>query len=75
MGLAPGKRIACLDHYLALEGNSITRAMAEQGMREKLTQSVTEDVSPSCQRVCAWTDADATHAFERVWTELIDEDR
>jgi hypothetical protein len=69
--VAPGKLIACFDHYLALEGNSITRAMAEQRMLEKLTQSVTEDVSPMLPAGVRWTDADAIHAFERVWTELI----
>lgn len=32
--------------YLALEGKSITRAMAEQRMVEKLTHSLTEDIAP-----------------------------
>ena len=63
--------IACFDHYLALEGKPITRAMAEQRMLEKLTRSLTEDVAPMLPASVRWSDADAIQAFERVWTELI----
>lgn len=69
--LAPQKVIACFDHYLALEGKSITRAMAEQRMLEKLTRSLTEDVAPTLPASVRWSDEDAMLAFERVWTELI----
>jgi predicted nucleotidyltransferase component of viral defense system len=69
--LAPEKVIACFDHYLALEGKPITRAMAEQRMLEKLTRSLTEDVAPMLPVSVRWSDADAIQAFERVWTELI----
>ena len=69
--LDPEKVIACFDHYLALEGKPITRAMAEQRMLEKLTRSLTEDVAPMLPANVRWTDADAIQAFERVWTELI----
>jgi hypothetical protein len=69
--LAPEKVIACFDHYLALEGKPITRAMAEQRMLEKLTRSLTEDVAPMLPASVRWSDADAIEAFERVWTELI----
>ena len=69
--LAPEKVIACFDHYLALEGKPITRAMAEQRMLEKLTRSLTEDVAPMLPFSVRWSDADAIQAFERVWTELI----
>ena len=71
LALAPEKLVACFDHYLASEGKPITRAMAEQRMLEKLTRSLTEDVSPMLPAGVRWTDADAIHAFERVWTELI----
>jgi hypothetical protein len=69
--LAPLKVIACFDHYLALEGKPITRAMAEQRMLEKLTRSLTEDVAPMLPAGVRWSDKDAIRAFERVWTELI----
>ncbi len=69
--LAPEKVIACFDHYLAMEGKPITRAMAEQRMLEKLTRSLTEDVSPMLPPGVRWSDVDAIHAFERVWTALI----
>lgn len=69
--LAPQKVIACFDHYLALEGKPITRAMAEQRMLEKLTRSLTEDVAPMLPASVRWSDGDAIQAFERVWTELI----
>ena len=69
--LAPEKIIACFDHYLALEGKPITRAMAEQRMLEKLTRSLTEDVAPMLPASVRWSGEDAIQAFERVWTELI----
>ena len=66
------KLIACFDHYLALEGKPITRAVAEQRMLEKLTHSLTEDIAPLLPAGGArFNDDDAMQAFERVWTELI----
>ena len=46
LALDPAKVIASFDHYLAQEGNVITRAHAEQRMLEKLTRSLTEDITP-----------------------------
>ncbi len=69
--LAPERVIDCFDHYLALEGKPITRAMAEQRMLEKLIRSLTEDVAPMLPAGVRWSDEDAIQAFERVWTELI----
>ncbi len=69
--LDPEKVIACFDHYLAMEGKPITRAMAEQRMLEKLARSLTEDVAPMLPASVRWSDADAIQAFERVWAELI----
>ena len=69
--LAPDKVIACFDHYLALEGNPITRAIAEQRMLEKLIRSLTEDITPLLPAGIRFEEADAIHAFERVWIELI----
>jgi predicted nucleotidyltransferase component of viral defense system len=69
--LAPDKVIACFDHYLALEGKPITRAMAEQRMLEKLTRSLTEDITPLLPVGIQFVESDAIHAFERVWIELI----
>ncbi len=69
--LVPEKVIACFDHYLALEGKPITRAIAEQRMLEKLTRSLTEDITPLLSAGIRFEEADAIHAFERVWIELI----
>jgi hypothetical protein len=71
LAMAPEKVIACFDHYLALEGKPITRAMAEQRMLEKLSRSLTEDVAPMLPAGIRFGGADAIRAFERVWIELI----
>ena len=65
------KLIACFEHYLALEGEFITRAVAEQRMLEKLTRSLTEDIAPLLPVGVHFNDNAAIQAFERVWTELI----
>ncbi len=65
------KLIVCFDHYLALEGKPITRAVAEQRMLEKLTRSLIEDIAPLLPVGVRFNDDDAVQAFERVWTELI----
>ena len=67
----PEKLIACLDHYLALEGKPITRAIAEQRMLEKLTRSLIEDIAPLLPAGVRFNDDDAIRAFERIWKELI----
>ncbi len=46
LGLDTDKLVASFDHYLALEGNSITRAVAEQRMLGKLARNLTEDIAP-----------------------------
>lgn len=71
LALDRDKLIACFDHYLALEGKPITRALAEQRMLEKLTRSLTEDIAPLLPAGIRFNDDDALQAFERVWTELI----
>jgi predicted nucleotidyltransferase component of viral defense system len=65
------KLIACFNHYLALEGKPITRAIAEQRMLEKLTRNLTEDIAPLLPAGIRFNDDDAMQAFERVWIELI----
>jgi len=71
LSLDTGKLIACFDYYLTLEGNLITRAVAEQRMLEKLTRSLTEDIAPLLPAGVRFSDDDAMMAFERVWKELI----
>lgn len=67
----PDKLIACFDHYLALQGKPIMRAIAEQHMLEKLTRSLIEDIAPLLPVGVRFNDDDATQAFERIWTVLI----
>jgi len=69
--LDPDKVVGCFNHYLALDGVPISRAVAEQRMLEKLTRSLTEDVAPLLPRGVSFDTAEAVRAFERVWTELI----
>jgi len=69
--LDPAKVIECFEHYLALEGQAITRANAEQRMLAKLNQSLTEDIAPLLPPGVSFTDGDAILAFGRVWGELI----
>lgn len=70
-GLHTGKLIACFEHYLAMEGTSITRANAEQRMLAKLTRSLTDDIKPLLPAGIHFNDEDALAAFNKVWTELI----
>lgn len=65
------KLVACFEHYLALEGKLITRAVAEKRMLEKLTRSLTEDVAPLLPAGVRFNDDDAIDAFERVWSEWV----
>ena len=67
----PNKLVACLEHYLALRGTPISRAVAEQRMLEKVNRSLTDDVAPLLPVGVPFTDDDAIAAFERVWFELI----
>lgn len=60
------KLVASFEHYLALEGKVITRAMAEQRMLEKLTRNLTEDIEPLLPVGIRFDEADALRAFERV---------
>ena len=72
LGLDCGRLIACFQHYLTLEGHSISRANAEERMLKKLNQSLTEDIAPLLPAGVKFTDDDAIAAFGRVWGELIE---
>jgi predicted nucleotidyltransferase component of viral defense system len=61
----------CFHHYLALEGHLISRANVEERMLQKLTRSLTEDVTPLLPPGVRFDDADAAKAFGRVWGELV----
>jgi predicted nucleotidyltransferase component of viral defense system len=67
----PHRIIASLDHYLALEGYVVTRAMAEERMLGKLSRSLAEDVAPLLPAGTRFGDDEAIGAFERVWKALI----
>jgi len=71
LALDAGKVIACFEHYLALEGHSISRAEAEQRMLRKLTRSLTEDVDPLLPAGVRFSEHDAIESFGRVWKELV----
>jgi predicted nucleotidyltransferase component of viral defense system len=63
--------VACLDHYLALEGHPISRAEAEERMLKKLTRSLTEDIEPLLPVGVRFDEAVAIEAFNSVWRQLV----
>jgi hypothetical protein len=65
------KLVACFSHYLSLQEQSISRAIAEETMLKKLSGSLTEDIAPLLPAGISFTDDDAIVAFGRVWRELI----
>ena len=65
------KLIACFEHYLALQEQSITRAVAEERMLEKLKKSLSEDIAPLLPAGVTFTEDEAIAAFGKVWLELI----
>jgi len=71
LGLDTSRIIACLEHYLKLEGHAISRADAEQRMLEKLSRSLTEDVDLLLPASVRFSESDAIEAFGRVWSQLI----
>jgi predicted nucleotidyltransferase component of viral defense system len=71
LALDADKLVNCFEHYLALEGKPITRAVAEQRMLEKLTHSLTEDIAPLLPGGVRFNGDDALDAFEQVWSELV----
>ncbi len=70
--LRPDRVIACFNHYLALDGNLITRAHAEERMLNKLNRSLVADIAPLLPAGVEFTEADAVAAFGMVWRELIE---
>ena len=71
LALDTGQLIACFEHYLAQEGQVITRANAEQRMLGKLSRSLTEDVEPLLPAGITFNQEQAIAAFNQVWQELV----
>ncbi|HWW29199.1 MAG TPA: nucleotidyl transferase AbiEii/AbiGii toxin family protein [Steroidobacteraceae bacterium] len=65
------KLVACFHHYLKLEGQQITRAMAEQRMLQKLTASLIEDIAPLLPTGVRYGESDAVKAFNGIWKRLV----
>jgi predicted nucleotidyltransferase component of viral defense system len=65
------KLVECFHHYLKLEGQRITRAMAEQRMLQKLTASLVEDIAPLLPTGVRYGESDAVEAFNGIWTRLV----
>ncbi len=63
--------VVCFHHYLKLEGQQITRAMAEQRMLQKLTASLIEDIAPLLPAGVRYGESEAVEAFNGVWTRLV----
>ena len=71
LGLDPDRVLAAFDHYLRLEGISITRAQAEERMLKRLVASLTDDIGPLLPAGVRFDESDALIAFENVWRQLI----
>lgn len=71
LGIDRNRLIECFEHYLSLEGRSISRANAEQRMLQKLSQSLTNDIAPLLPAGVTFTDDEAVLAFGTVWRELV----
>ena len=71
LGPSCDRVIACFQHYLAQQGQSISRANAEERMLRKLNGSLTEDIAPLLPAGVTFDAAAAIAAFGRVWAELI----
>ena len=71
LDLDADKIIACFEHYLTFGDKPITRAIAEQRMLEKLGSGMSDDIAPLLPAGVRFDEADAIHAFERIWKELI----
>jgi predicted nucleotidyltransferase component of viral defense system len=63
--------IRCFEHYVAMESKPITRAIAEERMLQKLTQSLTDDIAPLLPPGVQFGDAEALIAFETIWADII----
>jgi hypothetical protein len=61
------KPISCFEHYLAVEGKPISRAIAEERMLTKLGRSLTEDIAPFLPAGITFSEDDAITAFGTVW--------
>jgi predicted nucleotidyltransferase component of viral defense system len=71
LGLDRESVVACLRHYLALDGTTISRANAEERMLKKLNQSLIEDIVPLLPAGVGFSADQAIAAFGRVWENLI----
>jgi predicted nucleotidyltransferase component of viral defense system len=67
----PAKIVMCFGHYMSLDNNSISRAIAEKTMLKKLEHSLSEDVSPLLPPGISFTEDEAIRSFEEVWRTLI----
>ena len=71
LSMNPDKLIACFEFYTSKEGKPISRAVSEQRMLRKLSQSLTDDIALLLPADIQFGDEDAINAFNHVWTELI----
>ncbi len=71
LALDTNKLIQCFAYYLEVEENTISRAIAEQRMLEKLTRSLTEDIEPLLPLGVTYNEDHALTAFNTVWFNLI----
>lgn len=71
LGLDLDAVIRSFDHYLALEGSSISRAVAEQRLLERFERSLIEDIAGLLPRGITFSEDEAVDAIGRVWFRLV----
>ena len=65
------KTVLCLEHYLKINDQTISRAEAEQRMLKKLYGNLTDDVAPILPYGVHFDNDVALEAFNLIWRELI----
>ena len=65
------KTVLCLEHYLKINDQTISRAEAEQRMLKKLYGNLTDDVAPMLPYGVQFDNNLALDAFNFIWSELI----
>ena len=65
------KTVRCLEHYLKINDQTISRAEAEQRMLKKLYGNLTDDVAPILTHGVQFDNDVAVDAFNLIWRELI----
>ncbi len=71
LNLDPDKVVASFNHYLRLQGKSVSRAEAEERMLEKINHDLVEDIAPLLPVGVEFNEDAAMTAFQSVWNGFV----